>query len=182
VVVLEYTLTPADLAAFATWRSGEAGTQDTRRARYRLLGAWLAGGLGYLAVFSFSTLPLLLSLNLPLAGLMEVLDLAVGLGIGWWAWRRGTIGNWLLSRRALTRARVALERTGASRRAWLDDTGLNVASGDRVAHLDWAAITRVVETDDHVYVLTGSDAAHVIPRHQRAAVDDLVRQLRARAH
>jgi hypothetical protein len=178
--VLEYTLTPADLAAFATWRAAEPGAEDARRHRYRVLGAWLAGGIAYLVVFSFSTLPLLLNLQLPLAALLEVLDIVVGLAVGWWEWRRGAVGEWLLRRRALTRARVALERTGASRKVWLDGDGLNVASGERVAHVDWTAITRVVEAGDHVYVLTGADAAHVIPRRAGAAVDDLVRELRTR--
>ncbi|MGC3994898.1 MAG: YcxB family protein [Propionicimonas sp.] len=175
--MLEYTLTPSDLAAFTAWRAGQPGTDHSRRRRYRMAAAWVAGTAAYLVVFAISTLPLLLNLQLPLAGLTELLDIAVGVAVGWWEWRGGRLADWLLHRRALSRAWVALERTGAARRAWLDEDGLNIASGERVVHVDWASIERVVETDDHVFVLTGPDAAHVIPR--RAGVDELVAALRA---
>ncbi|MFZ0530953.1 MAG: YcxB family protein, partial [Propionicimonas sp.] len=62
------------------------------------------------------------------------------------------------------RAREALARTGADRRVWLDADGLIVAVGSREEHVAWSGITRVVETGEHVFVFTGPNAAHVIPR------------------
>lgn len=178
--MLEFTLVPADLAAFAAWQSAEAPDADPRRRRMRIIGAWVAGTVAYLAVFAISTLPLLLALELVLAGLLEVLDIAVGLSVGWWEWRNGRLAGWLLRQRSLARARVALERSGASRRVWLDDAGLNVAAGERAAHVDWADIVRVAETGDHVFVYTSTDAAHVIPRRAGVGVDALVGELRRR--
>ncbi len=70
--MLEYTLTPADLAAFAAWRSDEAGDADPRRRRMRVAGAWLAGSTAYVVVFAVSALPLLVNLELLLAQLADV--------------------------------------------------------------------------------------------------------------
>lgn len=176
--MLEYTLTPADLAAFAAWRSGEAGDADPRRRRMRVAGAWLAGSAAYVVVFAASALPLLVNLELLLAGLVELVDVAVGLAAGWWEWRNGRVAAWLLRRGNLTRARVALEKSGASRRVWLGEGGLNVAAGDHTAHVAWAGIIRVTETDDHVFIHTGADAAHVIPRRAGAELTELVAALR----
>lgn len=178
--MLEYTLTAEDLAAFAAWQATQSGEADARNRRMRLVGAWLAGGVAYLVVFAVSTMPLLLNLQLGLAGAMEVLDVLVGLAVGVWEWRRGRVGAWLARRRDLFRARVALERTGASRRVWLDEDGLNVTAGDRSIHVDWSEVSRVVETDDHVFVYTGQNAAHVVPRRAGAAADALVATLRER--
>ncbi len=178
--VLEYTLTPSDLAAFAAWRSAEAGEADPRRRRMRVRGAWLAGSAAYLVLFAVSVLPLLLNLELVLAAVLELLDLALGAAVGWWEWRTGRVAGLLLRRSNLVRARVALEKSGASRKVWLDPDGLNVAAGERTAHVAWAGVTRVAETGDHVFVLTGSDAAHVIPRRAGAEVTELVAELRRR--
>lgn len=175
--MLEYTLTPADLAAFAAWRSAEAGDADPRRRRMRVAGAWLAGSLAYVVVFVASALPLLVNLQLLSAGLVELLDVAVGVAVGWWEWRRGRVAAWLLARGNLTRGKVALEKSGAARRVWLDADGLNIAAGERASHLDWAGITGVTETDDHVFVHTGAGAAHVIPRRAGAGVADLVAEI-----
>ncbi len=175
--MLEYTLTPADLAAFAARRSAEAGDADPRRRRMRVTGAWLAGSTAYVVVFAASALPLLLNLELLLAGLVEFVDVAAGLAVGWWEWRNGRVAAWLLRRGNLTRARVALEKSGTARRIWLDEDGLNVAAGERTAHVGWAAITRLTETDDHVFVHTGPDAAHVIPRRAGTGVTELVAEL-----
>lgn len=178
--VLEYTLTPVDLAAYAAWRSAEAGETDPRRGRMRVVGAWLAGSIAYVVVFAVSALPLLVNLELVGASLLEVVDIAVGAAVGWWEWRRGRVAAWLLHRSNLTRAKVALEKSGTSRRLWLDADGLNVAAGERTAHVAWTGITRVVETDDHVFVLTGPGAAHVIPRRAGTGVPDFVVALRGR--
>ena len=77
--MVEYTLTPADLAAFAAWRSAVAGDDDPRRRRLRVAGAWLAGSLTYVALFAVLVLPPLLSLDLVLAAVLEVVVLAGGL-------------------------------------------------------------------------------------------------------
>ncbi|MCB0910577.1 MAG: YcxB family protein [Propionibacteriaceae bacterium] len=176
--MLEYTLVPADLAAFAAWRSAEAGDADPRRRRMRVAGAWLAGSIAYVVVFAISALPLLVNLELLLAGLVEFVDVAVGLAVGWWEWRNGRMAAWLLRRGNLTRARVALEKSGTARRVWLDADGLNVAAGERTAQVGWTGITGVTETDAHVFVHTGAEAAHVIPRRAGSEVDILVAELR----
>jgi hypothetical protein len=177
--VLEYTLTTDDLVAYAAWRARESGADDQQGRRFRLAGAWIAGGIAYLAVFAISTLPLLLAVQLPLAGVTEVLDIAVGAAVGWWEWRRGRLGGWLLLRRYRTKARVSLETAGSTRRLGLDADGLTVAAGDRVAHVPWARITGVAETGDQLFILTGG-GAHVVPKRVGpGAVEDLASGIRA---
>nr|WP_300145081.1 YcxB family protein [Propionicimonas sp.] len=180
--MLEYTLTVADLAAFADRQSADSPEGEARRRRTRLVGAWLAGGAVYLVVFAVSTLPLLLGRQLLLAGGTEFLDVVVGVLAGWWEWRGGVVAGWLQRRRSRLRARVALEQTGATRRLWLDEDGLNVAAGDRSTHVAWATITQLAETDEHVFVYTGPGAAHVIPRRAGFEVDALVAGIRAHVH
>jgi len=162
--VIEYSLTPDDLVAYASWRAQAAGEEDAQVRRYRLTGAWLAGAVAYLVVFAISTLPLLLAGQLPLAGFTELLDIAVGLAVGWWEWRHGRLGAWLLLRRYRTKARVSLEKSGAARRITLDADGLTVAAGERAAHVPWAQVTGLAETADHLFILTGDTAAHVVPK------------------
>jgi hypothetical protein len=177
--MLEYTLTVDDLATFADRQSADTPEGEARRRRTRVLGAWLAGGAAYLLVFSISTLPLLLGRQLLLASGAEFLDVVVGVLIGWWEWQGGLVAGWLHRRRSRLRARVALEQTGSSRRLWLDESGLNVAAGDRSTHVAWAAITSVEETDEHVFVFTGPGAAHIIPRRAGFEVDELVARIRS---
>jgi hypothetical protein len=180
--MLEYTLTVDDLAAFADRQAADSPEGAVRRRRSRLVGAWLAGGAAYVVLFAVSTLPLLLGRQLLLAGGTEFLDVAVGVLVGWWEWRNGHVAGWLQRRRSRLRARVALEQTGAARRLWLDEDGLNVAAGDRSTHVPWSAITRVAETDEHVFVHTGPGAAHIIPKRAGFEVDALAASLRAHVH
>jgi hypothetical protein len=177
--VIAFTLTPADLAAYYALQARESGEEESRLKGTRLAGAWLAGGAAYLAAFLVSALPLLLARQLLLATLLELVDIGVGLAVGWWEWRRGRVAHALLVRRYRLKARVALERGPAQRRLWLDDDGLHVASGDRSARVAWPAITRISETDDHVFVHTG-EVAHVIPRRAGAGVAGLVEGIRSR--
>ncbi len=162
--MLEYSLTPADLVAYASWQSQQAGPHDRRRRRFLLAGAWVAGTIAYLVVFAISTLPLLLAVQLPLAGVTEVLDIAVGFAVGWWEWRRGRLGGWLLRRRSRARAVVALEKSGSARRLSADAHGLTITAGDRVARVPWGQVTGVAETGDHLFILTGDASAHVVPK------------------
>lgn len=178
--MVEFTLTVDDLVAFAAWQAKASGEEDPRRARMRLVGAWLVGGAAYLAMFAVATLPFLLSRLLELAGAAELVSVLVGAAVGWWEWQRGRAGEWLVARRYRTKARVALEQTGTTRRLELDDDGLTILAGRRSTHVPWSRISRVVETDDHVFVYTGPDAAHVIPRRAGGAVTDLVATLRSR--
>lgn len=177
--MIEFTLTPADLAAYYALQARESGEEASRLHRTRLAGAWLAGGAAYLAAFLASTLPLLLGRQLLLAALLELVDIAVGVAVGWWEWRTGRVAHGLLTRRYRLKARVALEQGPAHRRLWLADDGLRIASGDRSARVAWPAITRISETDDHVFVHTG-EVAHVIPRRAGAGVADLVEGIRSR--
>lgn len=177
--MIEFTLTPADLAAYYALQARESGEEESRPTRTRLAGAWLAGGAAYLAAFLVSALPLLLGRQLLLAAVLEVVDIGVGLAVGWWEWRNGRVAHGLLTRRHRLKARVALEQGAADRRLWLEDDGLRIASGERSARVAWPAITRISETDDHVFVHTG-EVAHVIPRRAGAGVAGLVAGIRAR--
>lgn len=179
--MLEFSLTVDDLAAFAAWQAEASGEEEQRRGRLRLTGAWLVGAAVYLVAFLVSTLPLLLTSQLLPAGLAEVASVLVGAAAGWWEWSRGKVGERLLARRYRSRARMALEATGSARRLWLDDAGLNVASGDRSAHVPWSAITGVVDAPGHVFVCTGAKAAHVVPRRTDApGVARLAEDIRVR--
>lgn len=178
--MVEFTLSVDDLVAFAAWQARASGEEDRRRARLAVVGAWIAGAIAYLVVFLVLPMILLLAGQLALAAAGEVLALLVGGAAGLWEWRRGRIGEWLLRRRYRARATVALERTGAARRLWLDDDGLNITAGERSNRVRWAGITRVVETDDYVFVYTGPETAHVIPRRVGPAVADLVTGIRSR--
>ncbi len=177
--MIEFTLTPADVAAYAALQAEEAEESRSRQRLTRLAGAWLLGGAAYLAGFVSSTLPLLLGRQALLAAVAEVLVVVLGLAVGWWEWRRGRVAHWLVTRRHRLKAKVALEQTGASRRMWLDEDGLNVAAGKRQAHLPWASIARLTETDDHVFVHTPTASAHVIPRRAGPGVAELAAGIRA---
>jgi hypothetical protein len=179
--VLEYDLTQADLAAFAAWQAKTSGEEEERSGRMRLAAAWIVGTAAYLVAFAISTFPLLLGSQLALAGVAEVVDIAVGAAAGWWEWRRGRVGERLLTRRYRTRARLALAKTGAARRLELGANGLSVASGERQAQVPWAQVTGVVDTADHLFILTGPNAAHVVPRRvDPEAVAKLAEGIRAR--
>ena len=179
--MLEYTLTTDDLAAFAAWQAAASGEERSRRPRLRATGAFLIGGGAYLAVFAVSTLPLLLARHWQPAGIAEAVAVLLGVVTGWVEWRRGRVAERLLTRRYRVPARAALARTGASRRVWLDVDGLHVAAGDRATQVPWAEITGVVESPEHLFVLTGSSAAHVIPCRVGAdAVRELADGIRAR--
>lgn len=178
--MLEYTLTEADLAAFAAWQARESGEDARRGRRSAVIAAWLVGVAAYLVVSAALTIPLLLGRSWFLAGGGELLALVCGLALGWAEWRSGRLAARLTSRPYRRRAREALARTGPDRRVWLDAAGLNVAVGSRSERLGWAEITRLVETDDHVFVLVGANAAHVIPRRASQEVAGLVAEIRSR--
>jgi hypothetical protein len=179
--VLEFSLTTDDLATFAAWQAKASGEADQRRGRLRLAGAWIVGTGAYLVAFAITTLPLLLGSQLGMAGVAEVVSVLVGGVAGWWEWRRGRVGERLLTRRYRAKARAALQSTGAARRIWPDEAGLNVAAGERTTHLPWTGITDVVETPTHVFILTGANAAHVVPRSaDPAAVGQLAADVRVK--
>ena len=161
--MLEFTLTEADLAAFAAHRAQESGEADRNRFRYAMGAAWLVGVGVYLAVSLGLTIPLLIAGQLTLAGVTEVVALVGGFAAGLSEWRSGRTADRLVARRYRSRARQSLAATGPERRMWLDATGLNVAVGDRSEHVDWAGISRVEESTGRVFVYTGPTSAHVIP-------------------
>ena len=168
--MLEFTLTQADLAAFAAHQARENGEEAARRGRLRLASAWLVGVAGYLVVVLLTTVPLLLNGQLLWAGIGELVTIAFGLTLGVLDWRKGgVLTTPLLARRYLSRARGALAATGAERRFSLDDAGFTVASGTRSTRVAWDTVRRIVETPDHYFIYTGPSEAHVIPRRSREA-------------
>lgn len=157
-------MTEADLIAFAAFRTQESGEEKRATTRRAVIAASLVGVAAYLAVSAVATIPLLLARQLPTAGLTEALALGLGVIAGVWEWRRGGLAERWEDRRYRVKARQALARTGAHRRVWLDEAGINVAVGERSEHVGWSAVTRVEETAAHVFVYTGPASAHVIPK------------------
>jgi hypothetical protein len=168
--VLEFTLTNADLAAFARHQAQESGEEATRATRLKLVSAWLVGVAGYLVVALLTAVPLLLNLQLGWAALGEVVALAFGFTLGYLDWRRGgLLTTPLLARRYRFKAREALAASGAKRMLTLDGDALTVASGERSTRIPWAKVQRIVETPAHYFLYTGPREAHVLPRTGREA-------------
>lgn len=163
--MLEFTLTQADLAAFAAHQAQESGEEATRAKRLRLVSAWLVGVAGYLVVVGVTAIPLLLNLQLGWAAVGEVVALAFGFVLGLLDWRKGgALTTPLLGRRYRFKAREALAATGAQRRLDLHEDGFTVASGQRSSSVSWADVQRIVETPGHYFIYTDTSAAHVLPR------------------
>ncbi len=168
--MLEFTLTQADLAAFAAHQAQESGEEALRGKRFRLVSAWLVGIAGYLVVVALTAVPLLLNLQFGWAALGEVVALGFGFALGLMDWRKGGLLTApLLARRYRFKAREALAATGAGRRLSLDDDGFTVAAGQRSTRVPWAGVQRIAETPDHYFIYTGQSEAHVVPRRGREA-------------
>lgn len=176
--MVEYTLTVDDLVAFAKWRAHESGEDEERLPRQRVVGAWIVGVAGYLVVSAVLTIPLLVGRSLLLAGGAELVAIAAGLALGWAEWRSGRMAQWLVQRPYVRKARSALERVSGSRRVRLEPDGLRIAVDGREEQLRWSGIERIVETDDHVFIYTGPNAAHIVPR-RFAGTKEFTDQLRA---
>lgn len=168
--MLEFTLTQADLAAFAAHQARENGEEAARTGRLRLASALLVGVAGYLVVALLTTVPLVLNAELLWAGIAEFVSITFGLVLGVLDWRKGgVLTTPLLARRYQARAREALAATGAERRFTPDDGGFTVASGRRSTRVAWADVQRIVETPGHYFIYTGPSEAHVVPRTAREA-------------
>ena len=142
--MLEFTLTQADLAAFAAHQAQESGEEAARSKRLRLASAWLVGIAGYLVVVVLTAVPLLLNSQLGWAAVGEVVALGFGFVLGLLDWRKGgLLTTPLLGRRYRFKAREALAATGAVRRLTLDDGGLTIASGTRATRVPWAKVQRL---------------------------------------
>lgn len=181
--MLEFTLTQADLAAFAAYQASENGEEAARRGRLRLASAWLVGIVGYLVVVLITAVPLLLNTQFLWAAVSEIAALAFGFVLGFLDWRKGgLLTTPLLGRRYRFKAREALAATGAVRRLTLDDGGLTIASGTRATRVPWAKVQRIVETPGHYFLYTGPSEAHVLPRGEneaavRAFVESILKHL-----
>ncbi|HEY3339242.1 MAG TPA: YcxB family protein [Propionicimonas sp.] len=168
--MLEFTLTQADLAAFAAHQAQESGEEATRGRRFRLISAWLVGVAGYLVVVGLTAVPLLLNLQFGWAALGEAVALGFGYVLGLLDWRKGgLLTASLLARRYRLKAREALAATGAERRLTLDDDGFTVAAGTRSTRVPWTGVRRIAETSGHFFIYTGPSEAHVVPRRGREA-------------
>ena len=168
--MLQFTLTQADLAAFAAHQARENGEEAARRGRLRLASAWLVGMAGYLVVVLVTAVPLLLNTQLLWAAVGEVVALTFGFVLGYLDWSKGgLLTTPLLGRRYRFKAREALAVTGADRRLTLDDDGFTIASGSRSTRVPWAKVQRIVEAPGHYFIYTGPNEAHVLPRGEREA-------------
>jgi hypothetical protein len=168
--VLEFTLTQADLAAFAAHQAQESGEEAVRGKRFRLISAWLVGIAAYLVVVALSAVPLLLNQQFGWAALGEVVALGFGFALGLLDWRKGgLLTGPLLARRYRFKAREALAATGAERTLTLDESGFTVAAGKRSTRVPWSAIQRIAEAPGHYFIYTGPTEAHVLPRRGREA-------------
>ena len=166
--MLEFTLTQADLAAFAAHQAQESGEEAARSKRLRLASAWLVGIAGYLVVVVLTAVPLLLNSQLGWAAVGEVVALGFGFVLGLLDWRKGgMLTSPLLARRYRFKAREALAATGSGRRLTLDDGGFTVAAGQRSTRVPWADVQRIAETSGHYFIYTGPSEAHVLPRRGR---------------
>lgn len=161
--MIEYELTSADLLAWANWRAAHADPADPEFRRRRVVAAWLVGAGCYLAVALILTVPWLVVRQYALAGISEVVALAVGAFGGWMEWRLGVSAGWLERRRARLRARVALEKNGSTRRIEVVPDGIKLAAGQQETLLPWEGVTAVIQTPTHLFLQTGPNAAHVVP-------------------
>ena len=168
--MLEFTLTQADLAAFAAHQAQESGEEATRGKRLHLVSAWLVGIAGYLVVVVLTAVPLLLNQQLGWAALGELVALGFGGALGLLDWRKGgLLTTPLLARRYRFKAREALAATGAERQLTLDEDGFTVAAGKRSTRVPWARVQRIAEEPGHYFIYTGPTEAHVLPRRGREA-------------
>ncbi|MCC6495493.1 MAG: YcxB family protein [Propionibacteriaceae bacterium] len=163
--MLEFTLTEADLAAFAAHQASESGEADVRSRPLRVVSAWAVGVAGYLVVAVVATIPLLLANLLLWAGLAELAALGFGVLLGYLDWRKGgLLTTPLVTRRYRLKARESLSRTGTQRRLSADADGITIATGDKQTRVTWAQVQRITETPGHYFLYTGPNGAHVIPR------------------
>jgi len=168
--VLEFTLTQADLAAFAAHQAQESGEEATRSKRFRLASAWLVGIAGYLVVVVLTAVPALLNQEFGWAAVGEVVSLGFGFALGLLDWRKGgLLTTPLLARRYRFKAREALAATGSGRRLILADDSFTVAAGSRSTRVPWEHVQRIAETSGHYFIYTGANEAHVVPRRGREA-------------
>lgn len=72
-------------------------------------------------------------------------------------WQFPVIDRWLIRRRATA-------RIGAECEVWLDDTGIAYRQAGLEGHIDWKAITRIVEDDRTLFLMQGGIGLVAIPR------------------
>ncbi|HOC14089.1 MAG TPA: YcxB family protein [Propionicimonas sp.] len=178
--MLEFSLTEADLAAFAAFRAQESGEEAKRIERIRLITPWVTGTIAYLVVSLAFVIPMILGRQWALAGVGELVAIAVLAVLAVWQSRHldPVLGR-LLPRRYQAKAQQALARTGSERKLWLDSDGLSVAGAGRTNHIAWDGITRIADTDEHWFIYTGADAAHVLPKRLGAPAAELVAAISA---
>lgn len=162
--MLEFTLAPSDLVAYAAYRGGSAEGARARLTRTRLLQAGLAGVGAYLLIAVPVTIPMLLARDYPAALGTFTFALLAGAGVGVWRWRQGlAAATRRLHRRWLAEASTSLARTGAERRMWLGDSGLHVAAGSREEVVAYLEVARIDFTGAQWVIHTTAGAAHLVP-------------------
>jgi hypothetical protein len=96
---------------------------------------------------------------------------AFGLLVGI-AWRFPLIDRWQVRRRAAA-------RIGSECEVWLDDTGVAYRQAGLDGHIDWKAITRIVEDGRTVILMQGGIGLIAIPLRAFRSPDDAARFLAA---
>jgi hypothetical protein len=150
-MIVEYTLAPSDFVAYSLYHNAHnpATQKSMRRLRFGVPAIWLAIGL----------FPLLFGRPL---GAMEVVYLAIG--FLWFLLLpslirssvRRTAARWY--ERGIVNGQIGLHRVE------LTDTGFRDSTPVTDWHVAWAAVDRVADGGEHLFVYVGPHAAHVIPK------------------
>jgi hypothetical protein len=150
-MIVEYTLAPSDYVAFSLYHHAHtpAMQKSMRRLRFAIPAIWLALGL-YPLLFGGSI------------GATEVVYFAVA-----FLWVllvpslirgsvRRTAARWY--ERGIVNGQIGLHRVE------LTDTGFRDSTPVTDWHVAWAAVDRVAEDEQHLFVYVGPHAAHIIPK------------------
>ena len=144
-MIVEYTLSPSDFVAYSLYHNAHtpAMRQSMRRLRFGVPALWLAlfgrsvGAMG-IVYFAIAFLWVLLVPSLIRSSV------------------RRSAARWY--ERGIVNGQIGPHRVE------LTDTGFRDTTPVTDWHVAWAAVDRVAEDDERLYVYVGPHAAHVIPK------------------
>lgn len=161
--VMQFTPTVDDAIGFAIWQAEQDGTATRTRfyfwvsgfATSGLLGATIVGGVAAAFGLAWRT-PALVGLAIGFLGWIVAMRAAPHLRKSW--------SNW----RTAVSARHSYQQRGAVQ-LWLDTEGLNSLQDGLHTHLNWTAISRILDADEHVVLTTTTGLQQHIPKRIGAA-------------